>query len=462
MKRTKIVCTLGPSSESVEQITKLINAGMNVARLNFSHGTYENHELLAKNALLASKKTGVPIAVMQDLQGPKIRVSTLEKPLEVKAGQKIVIGKDFNMDFDVSKDVKKGHRVLIQDGLIELVADKVLNGKIFCTVKNGGAIKSHKGMNFPDTRLTSRVLTDKDIEDVKFGLTLDVDYVAISFVRHAQDILDLQKIIKKHNPKEFLLPKIIAKIELPEAIEKFDEILAVSDGIMVARGDLGVEVPAGEVPVLQKDMVKKCLEHAKPVIVATQMLESMIDNPRPTRAEVSDVANAVIDRTDATMLSGESAYGKYPLPAVKIMSETIKATERSSYSGEKCIFAGDAKHGKTAAIASAACELSRGVEADVIVGATDSGLTARLIAHQRPGSRIIMLTDKPKIYRQMALNWGVEPLLVDRWHKLSELVTHSLEEIKKAKLVKSGQRVIIVAGNPIGETANVLEVKIIK
>lgn len=462
MKRTKVVCTLGPSSESVEQITKMVQAGMNVARLNFSHGSYENHVTLIKNVQAVSKKLGVPIAILQDLQGPKIRVSKLENPVEIKDGQKVVIGKDFHMDFNVSKDVKKGHRVLIQDGLLELVVDKVVGDLIHCTVRNGGLVKSHKGMNFPDTRITARIMTDKDIADAKFGLQQDVDYIALSFVRNGQDIKDLKKLIERYNPKGNTPPKIIAKIELPEAVEKFDEILTLTDGVMVARGDLGVEVPAGEVPVMQKDMVKKCLEHAKPVIVATQMLESMIDNPRPTRAEVSDVANAVIDKADATMLSGESAYGKYALNAVKIMSDTIIATERSPYSGPKCIFSGNKEHEKTAAIASAACELSKGVEAEIIVGATDTGLTARLLAHQRPGSRIIMLTDNPKVYRQMALNWGVESLLVDRWHKLSDLVNHSVEELKKVKLVKKGDKVLLIAGNPIGERANVLELKTVK
>jgi pyruvate kinase len=458
-KRTKIVCTIGPASESVEMLIQLVKSGMNVARLNFSHNTYESHAQVIKNIRIVSAKLKVPIAILQDLQGPKIRISKLEEPVEIKNGQKVVIGKDFTMDFDVSKDVKKGHRVLIQDGLLELVVDKVVKGNIYCTVRNGGLVRSHKGMNFPDTRLSSRVMTSKDVADAKFGLEQDVDYIALSFVRNAKDVLDLRKLILKFNPKGYVEPKIISKIELPEAIEKFDEILTASDGVMVARGDLGVEVPPGEVPVMQKDMVKKCLEHAKPVIVATQMLESMVDNPRPTRAEVSDVANAVVDRTDATMLSGESAYGKYPVQAVTIMSQTIKATERSPYSGPRCIFMGEKSHGKTAAIAAAACELSKGVDAPIIMSATDSGATARLLAHQRPEARIIMLTDKAKIYRQMALNWGIEPLLVQRWHKLSELINHSIQEAKKAGLVKPGDRVLLVAGNPIGEKANVLEVK---
>ena len=459
MKRTKIICTIGPSSESVDVLTKLVKAGLNVARLNFSHGTYENHLTLMKNVREVSSKLGVPVAILQDLQGPKIRVSTLEEPLAVKDGQKIIIGKDFKMDFDVSKDVKKGHRVLIQDGLIELVVDRVVNGNIHCTVRNGGAVKSHKGMNFPDTRLTARVLTEKDIADAKFGLLNDVDYIALSFVRNAQDVLDLKKIIKKYNPKGKTEPKVIAKIELPEAIEKFEEILNVSDAIMVARGDLGVEIPAGEVPVVQKDLIKKCLEHAKPVIVATQMLESMIDNPRPTRAEVSDVANAVIDQADCVMLSGESAYGKFPLNAVAVMNQTIEATERSPYIGPRCLFMGEKDLHKTAAIAAAACELAKGVDGKYIISATDTGNTARLLAHQRPGSEIIMVTDNPKIYRQMALIWGVVPLLVERWHTVLELLDHSVTEAKKTNLLKKGDKVVVVAGHPIGEKVNILEVK---
>lgn len=462
MKSTKIICTIGPSSETPKMLASMVQNGMNVARLNFSHGTYENHAMLVKNVRAVSNKLKTPVAIMQDLQGPKIRVSELPAPVPIKAGQKVVIGQDFSMDFDVSSDVKKGHRILIQDGLMQLIVDKVVGKKIYCTVKNGGIIKSHKGMNLPDTRIKARVMTEKDIADLKFGLKQDVDLVALSFVRNAQDIIELKGLIKKYLPKGFEAPKIIAKIELPEALEEFDSILMETDAVMVARGDLGVEIPASKVPVIQKDLITKCLKAAKPVIVATQMLESMIENPRPTRAEVSDVANAVIDRADAVMLSGESAYGKYPLEAVKVMNETVIDVEASSYMNEHCLFEGENEGLKTSAIAASACDLSKGVKADAMVSVTDSGFTARFFSHQRPEPPVFMLTSSPKVYQQMALLWGIFPVLVKRYKNINELLEHAVGEVKKAKLINKGQKVVVVAGHSIGERVNMLAVQKVK
>jgi pyruvate kinase len=460
MKHTKIVCTIGPSSESVKMLSAMLAAGMNVARLNFSHGTYENHSMLIKNIRTAAKKAKQPVAILQDLQGPKIRVSKLEQPVSITAGETVVVGKDFGMDFDVSGFVKPGHRILIEDGLLELTVQKVSKGLITCRVETTGVVKSHKGMNLPDTEITARVMTPKDVRDLQFGLEQDVDYVALSFVRDAGDVLALKKLIAKYNPKGNELPLVIAKIELPQAVRNFDEILKVSDGIMVARGDLGVEIPAGEVPVVQKNIIQKCVKAAKPVIVATQMLESMIQNPRPTRAEISDVANAVIDQTDAVMLSGESAYGKYPLEAVTQMAKAIEATERSQYVASK-------KHmqhetSTSEAVAEAAADLAGLTKARVIVGSTGSGFTAREIAHERPlAAKIVMFSPNPKVSRQMTLLWGVKSFMLPVVKSYDQLVSKMIAAVRTAGLVKPGQRMVLVTGEPLHkkESLDIVEVK---
>lgn len=329
MSKTKIVCTIGPASESVKVLEVMVKNGMDIARLNFSHGSYENHQLLVNNIRSVSKRQKKKILIMQDLQGPKIRVAELSKSVEAIYGQQLVIGRDFNLDFDISKSVKHGERILIEDGLIELFIEKVEGRQIFCNVITGGKIQSHKGINLPMSRVKFAILTEKDICDLKFGLTLGLDFVAVSFVRNRKDILNIKKLISENLSKGFAEPKVIAKIEKPEAVKNFDSILKVVDWIMVARGDLGVEMSDFEVPIIQKTIVLKCLKVKKPVIVATQMLDSMIRNPRPTRAEVSDVANAVLDGATCVMLSGESAFGKYPVEAVLHMNQIINYTENS-------------------------------------------------------------------------------------------------------------------------------------
>lgn len=331
MNKTKIICTLGPASQSVKTLTEMVKAGMNVARLNFSHGDHENHALLIKNIRAVAKKLNTTITIIQDLHGPKIRVLEMAKPLDVKVGQTVVIGRDFDLDVDVKKSIRSKQKILIEDGLIELEVQKISRGKIFCLALSAGKIQSHKGVNLPRARLKIPILGEKDIADLKFGLRLDVDYVALSFVRHRRDVQKLRELIEKYNPRNLQLPKILAKIEKPEAVKNFDGILKEADAIMVARGDLGVEMPENEVPIIQKSIIQKCLKAAKPVIVATQMLDSMIKNPRPTRAEVSDVANAVIDQADCVMLSGESAFGRYPIKAVSEMAKIIATTEKSQF-----------------------------------------------------------------------------------------------------------------------------------
>jgi len=461
IKKTKIICTLGPSSESVKIITEMVKAGMNVARLNFSHGDHENHRLLIDNIRRVSSKLGVPLAIIQDLHGPKIRIIGLKQPLDVKVGDSLTIGKDFKLDSEVAKFLKPKQRILIEDGLIELEVFKVKGNFVKCVVLSPGKIQNRKGVNLPRTKLKIPILTERDIEDLKFGLKNNVDYVALSFVRTAGDVRRLKLLIKRHGLKNFPEPKIIAKIEKPEAVKNFDQILKEADAIMVARGDLGVEMPESQVPIIQKEIIQKCLKAAKPVIVATQMLDSMIRNPRPTRAEVSDVANAVIDQADCVMLSGESAFGKYPVKAVSEMNKIIAVTENSHFlpKHQKTVSKASTK---AEAVAEGVYELAKNTGAKAIVGATGSGFTARLIAHKRPYYRhLIMLTPNEKTHRQMSLIWGVQSFLMPQVKTLEALIQTMLKLVRQKRIVKKKERVVIVTGEPLGqkENMNLVEVK---
>lgn len=460
-KKTKIVCTLGPASQSVKTLTEMVKAGMNVARLNFSHGDHENHALLIRNIRAAAKKLKTTITIIQDLHGPKIRVLEMAEPLSVKVGQTVIIGEHFKLDLDVMKSIRAKQRILIEDGLIELEVEKITGGKIYCLALSGGKIQSHKGVNLPRTKLKIPILTPKDISDLKFGLKQDVDYIALSFVRAARDVRNLKKLIDKYNPKGLEKPLIVAKIEKPEAVKNFDSILRETDAVMVARGDLGVEMPENLVPIIQKTIIQKCLKAAKPVIVATQMLDSMIRNPRPTRAEVSDVANAVIDQADCVMLSGETAFGKYPVRAVAEMARIIETTEKS-------VFLPPHKHladkivNKVEAVAEGVFDLSMHTNAKVIVGATESGFTAREVAHERPyRQHLVMLTPKQKVLRQMNLIWGVAGFLMPEVKTLEELTGEMMRLVKAKKFGKKGDKVVIVTGEPLGqkENLNLLEMK---
>lgn len=463
MKHTKIIATLGPVSGDLASLKEMIKSGLNAARLNFSHGDYEKHAEIIANVRKASQQLKVPIAVIQDLHGPKVRVSNLLKPLDVKMGQKVVIGEDFDLDYDLTPWVKPHQHILIEDGLIELNIVKVSGKKIFCEVITPGKIQSHKGLNLPKTKLRFPILTPKDLEDLKFGLNHDVDYIALSFVRNRKDILNLRKHIKKLLPKNFDAPKIIAKIETLEGVKHFDEILSEADVIMVARGDLGVELPESDVPVLQKTFIQKCLRAAKPVIVATQMLDSMIRNPKPTRAEVSDVANAVLDKTDCVMLSGETAFGKYPVKAVAEMNRIIETIEKSSLvsDGNSMI---EKNTSRSEAIAQATFEIIKHAKVKAIVGATESGFTARQISHLRPlNPEIIMFTPKKKVFCQMSMVWGVTSLMMPEIKTYEELISTILTLSKATKRMKTGDQVVIITGEPIGqkENLNLVEIKTI-
>jgi pyruvate kinase len=461
MKKTKIVCTLGPTSQSVKTLTEMVKAGMNVARLNFSHGDHQNHAMLIKNIRAVAKKLNTTITIIQDLHGPKIRVLEMKEPINVKVGQTVVIGQDFKLDLDVMKSIRPKQRILIEDGLIELEVEKIIKGKIYCIALSAGKIQSHKGVNLPRTKLKIPILGPKDIEDLKFGLLQDVDYVALSFVRTSQDVKNLRQFIEKYNPKNLQKPLIIAKIEKPEAVKNFDSVLKQTDAVMVARGDLGVEMPENRVPIIQKTIIQKCLRASKPVIVATQMLDSMIRNPRPTRAEVSDVANAVIDQADCVMLSGETAFGKFPVKAVAEMAKIIETTEKSS-------FLPIHKHltdkivNRIEAVAESVFDLAMHTNAKVIVGATDSGFTAREVAHERPyHQHLVMLTPNIKTMRQINLIWGVQAFLVPEVTNFEDLSEEMMDTIRAKKLARKGERIVVVTGEPLGqkENLNLVEVK---
>jgi pyruvate kinase len=477
MKRTKIVCTLGPSSNNEKILTQLIRAGMNVARLNFSHGTYAEHKKVINLIRKLSKKFDQPITILQDLQGPRIRLGILpEKGIILKAKGKVILTTALKAKYAIKpiklpvtynqlhKDVKAGQKILISDGLIKLRVIKVKGFEIECIVIDAGTVFSHKGMNFPETKLAIPTITAKDKKDLDFGIKSEVDMVALSFVRNADDVLDLKKMIKKlelkYQGKKALPTQVIVKIEKPEAVKNFSKILEVTDGVMVARGDLGIEMPAADVPLVQKMMIEKCLLKIKTVIVATQMLDSMIRNPRPTRAEVSDVANAVIDHTDAVMLSGETAEGKYPLEAVKTMAQICERTEESKYNDLDFRKIFKEKLHTDDAISSSANLLAKDLNVKAILVASISGYTGRIVSRYRPELPILVTTNNEKVRRQLNLSWGVIPFVLPRCQTIESLVKQALVHIKNKKYVKPGDKVIITAGFPLGKSGNVNWIKI--
>ena len=474
-KRTKIVCTLGPATEKVGVIAKMVKAGMNVARLNFSHGTHEDHARLISNIKKVEKKTGEPVAILQDIRGPKIRVGIMpDKGVDLKDGAVITFdtakteysGGFVPIDFaTLHEHVKKGERMLLNDGKMEVSIVSVSGTKIETTVVVGGVLTSNKGINLPDSELEMSILSEKDRADVRFGVEHGVDMMALSFVMRAKDILDLRFLIEQYE-KELGIKseqpiRIIAKIERNEAVRNIDDILAVADGVMVARGDLGIEVPAQHVPLIQKQLIDSALDAAKPVIVATQMLDSMQSNPRPTRAEVSDVANAVIDHTDAVMLSNETAVGKYPVQTVKTMADIIGEAEKSAYDNLPL----REHHGVTTAVDNVISQMSRmlaeQVGANIILAASISGETGRLISRHRPELSVVVATQTPRVMHQLNLSWGVVPFILKPCRTIEELVARSVSQLKKQKRVKSGDKIVVVAGEPVGHAGhvNLLEVR---
>lgn len=477
MNRTKIVCTIGPASEKLTILRSMIKAGMNVARLNFSHGSYRNHTLLIKRIRQLSKEMNRPIAILQDLQGPRIRIGKLStEQIKLKNQEKIILSTKINPKLDrvpvnyskLTNDLKKNDRILLADGLIELKTLSIKGKEIICRVINGGVLTSHAGINLPDTQLSISIITKKDKQDLRFGIQQGVDFVALSFVTTDREIKSLKRMISRVQ-QELNLPvgknkkspiKVISKIERPEAVSNFSAILSASDGIMVARGDLGIEMPPQDVPLIQKNIIDRCLESAKPVIVATQMLNSMIEQPRPTRAEVSDVANAVIDHTDAIMLSGETASGKYPVQSVKMMSKIIEETEASIYDDFILKDLNKQKSSDLIAINQMACYLAKKVNAKFILVASSSGDTGRLISRYRPELPILVATNQQRVRRQLCLSWGVAPFVLPICKNIDELIKKATIFIKEHFIIKAGDKIIVVAGQPVGISQNVNLVKV--
>ena len=465
LPKTKIVCTIGPASGTLETIAEMIENGMSVARLNFSHGTHGDHEKMMQHIRSASEKVGRPAAILQDLGGPKIRVGEISGAgIQLAAGDTLVLTNDrdsaqgnrISLSFpNLPSQVKAGDRILLADGMMELVVDQTTPSDIVCTVVTGGVLTSHKGINLPTSTLDMPVLTEKDRRDLIFGLEMDVDYVALSFVRSAQDIHEIKKIIHRQGKRT----PVIAKFEKHEALDHVDAILSAADGIMVARGDLGVEIPLENVPGIQKMLVQKANAAGKPVIIATQMLRSMVDSPRPTRAEAADVANAVLDGADAVMLSEETAIGKYPVEAVSYMAK-IALSVGSVYPHDRYLQL--PPHKDTAeAVAHAACNLARNIDATAIVATTRSGATAGLIARYRPSQPIVALSPDMDAVRRLALYWGCRPRYLDNIEDTDEMVENAAAAALAHGLARKGDKLVITAGRPIWAegTTNILWVK---
>lgn len=453
MRRTKIVATVGPASSDRDSLEALARAGMDIARINCSHAEHATVSRVIEDLREISRELDRPIGILMDLSGPKIRTGVMVGgvPVELHAGQKFVLtskkveGTAQMVSTNYPKlglEVRFGDTVLLDDGLIELKVLDTNETDVVCTVVNGGLLKNKKGINLPGVRLSIPAITEKDKADLFLGLEHDVDFVALSFVRDPDDVTYLKQLIGDHYPPI----SVIAKLEKPEALEHLDEILEVADGVMVARGDLGVELPPEKVPAVQKNIIRKANAIGKPVITATQMLESMINNPRPTRAEASDVANAIFDGTDAIMLSGETAAGKYPVEAVKMMGRIAEAAEGSmNYQVLKLHEAGTSAH----AIAHAACAMAVDMKARAIATFTKTGSTARLISQYRPPNRIVALTQHEHVYRQLSINWGVIPLMLTEVSDSETTLAIVEETLLRRGFVAGGDSLVITGGLPI-------------
>ena len=459
MRKTKIICTIGPASESEECLRELMLAGMNVARFNFSHGTHEEQKAKYERVLKVRKELGLPVATMLDTKGPEIRLRDFEGgKVELKAGETFTLTTEEIMGTaqratisykNLKNDISVGTTLLIDDGLIELEVEKISGEDIICRVINGGFVSNHKGVNVPGAILSMPYISDADMEDILFGIKEGYELIAASFVRSKEDIYELRKILQEHGSDM----KIIAKIENMQGIENLEEILEASDGVMVARGDMGVEIPMEEVPVLQKKMIKMANAQGKHVITATQMLESMINHPRPTRAEATDIANAIYDGTTAIMLSGESAAGKYPVEAVKTMARIAEAAEKDiDYRSRMRRNDEGDKSEITNAIAYATCSAAMDLNAAAIITVTMSGYTAEAISRFKPSCPIIGCAVNERVCDQLNLLWGVNPLLIKKEESSEELFADAVTAAKEAGYVNTGDIVVITAGVPLGIT----------
>jgi pyruvate kinase len=469
-RRTKIVCTLGPASHTEEQIEALLRAGMNVARVNFSHGTHDEHAATIAAVRAVAARLDLPVSILQDLQGPKIRTGPLAggAAITLQAGQEFAIttrpvagsAREVATTYAaLPGDVRPGDRILLADGAIELRVRSVDGDTVATEVVHGGRLGEHQGINLPGVNISAPALTAKDRDDLAFGVARGVDYVALSFVRSPSDVEEAKRLVRELVPPTPPVPAIpvIAKLEKPEAIERLEEILRVADAVMVARGDLGVEMPLERVPLIQKRVIARANALGLPVITATQMLESMIASPRPTRAEASDVANAILDGTDAVMLSGETAVGAYPVEAVQVMRRIALATEASCGPGPH----GEAERDTLpAAVAGAAHTLAQQAHAKLIVVFTRSGLSAHLISKERPGVPILAFTPHPAVYRRLALWWGVTPRPSELRGTTEELIGWVDERLRADGLAQAGDRIVIMGGMPLVGTARTNFVKL--
>lgn len=471
MRKTKIICTLGPATDDDNVLRELILNGMNVARVNMSHGTHAEQKVRIDSVKKIREELDLPIAILLDTKGPEIRTGNFSGgPVTLEAGQEFTLTAD-DIDGDntrcsvtyktLPKELEEGNKILIDDGLIELRVTSLTEKDVVCKVINGGTVSSHKGINIPNVKLSLPFISEQDKKDIAFGVEQDVDFIAASFTRTADDIMLLRKELKKNNCDNI---RICAKIENHEGIDNIDDIIKVSDSIMVARGDLGVEIPLEEIPILQKKIIQKVYEAGKQAITATQMLDSMIKNPRPTRAETTDVANAIYDGTSAIMLSGETAAGKYPIKAVKTMAKIALATERDINYIEQFRKRDIAERPDvTSAISHATCTTAHDLGAKAILTVSKTGQTARMISKYRPECPIICGTTEPKVRRQMNMSWGVTPIVVEEKDNTDELFEHVVQVAEEMGLVSSGDLTVITTGVPLGVsgTTNLLKVHLV-
>ena len=472
MKKTKIVCTIGPASESEETLEQLMEAGMNVARLNFSHGDHDEHLVRIERIRKMSEKVGVPVGIMLDTKGPEIRthkmadeVIQLTKGSEVRISMKEVVGtaEKFSVSYDgLINDVEIGMPILLDDGLVELQVASIdeENQEIVTKAINSGTLKNNKGVNVPGASLNLPGLTDKDRSDIEFGIKNGITFIAASFVRRTSDVLEIKDILEKNDALHI---QIIPKIENQEGVDNLDDIIAVSDGLMVARGDLGVEIPVEEVPIVQKEMITKCRRAGKPVITATQMLDSMQENPRPTRAEASDVANAIFDGTDAIMLSGETAAGDYPVEAVRTMSNIAIRTEASLLDQDAYSLKAYDQEDTTEAIGQAVGHTAKNLNIQTIVAATDSGHTARMISKYRPKADIVAMTFSDSTAQALTLKWGVVPIVSEKPETTDDMFNLAATYVVDHEFASEGDLILITAGVPVGEsgTTNLMKIQLI-
>lgn len=472
MKKTKIVCTIGPASEKVEQLVQMIDAGMNVARLNFSHGDFEEHGARIINIREASKRTGKMVAILLDTKGPEMRTHNMKDGLvEFEEGDVVRISmtevegtrEKFSITYpELINDIEVGTHILLDDGLIDLEITELdhANNEIVVLVQNPGILKNKKGVNVPGVSVNLPGITDKDAADIRFGLKNDIDYIAASFVRRASDVLEITQILEEENMTHV---QIIPKIENQEGVDNIDEILKVADGIMVARGDLGVEIPTEEVPIVQKALIQKCNQAGKPVITATQMLDSMQKNPRPTRAEASDVANAIFDGTDAIMLSGETAAGEYPIEAVQTMTRIAIRTEEALVNQDAFALKAYSQTDMTEAIGQSVGHTARNLNIQTIVAATESGHTARMIAKYRPKANIVAVTFTERQMRGLALTWGAYPVVSEKPASTDDMFHLATKIAQETGFATAGDLIIITAGVPVGErgTTNLMKIQLI-